>query len=201
MSLSKKDALFLTFIYLVSFANMYISDLPGILKGQLIDQLEMSSQKANYFYSLLYSCYNLPVIFVVFFVGLSVDLFGSGIVACLITLFFTFGTFFYTGQCLFGVGISLKTPILMAIGRFFAGIGGSCFSVLQYSWILQRLHFKSAVMPLAMLNVFGRLGSLANVWLTPRISQIYGMAGAVNAATGLCFVAMMLCFMAYNLDE
>jgi hypothetical protein len=65
-------------VFIANFGRFYCLDLPGILKTELIKDMEgyLSPTKANYIYAMMYSGYHIPVTFMIMFIGIAVDVFG-----------------------------------------------------------------------------------------------------------------------------
>ena len=90
------DYVFLLLVFIATFGKFYCLDLPGILKTELIKDMEsyLSPTKSNYIYAMMYSGYHTPVTLMIMFVGIALDVFGCKILSLPSITIFTIGNIF-----------------------------------------------------------------------------------------------------------
>ena len=115
---------------IVMIGNYYCYDIPASLHTQLKNYLPALSQEtranSNRFeilFSLLYSVYSVPNIFLPFLGGFFVDRFGVRI--CLLCFVFLI----LVGQGIFSYGLVYKSWGVMLFGRVIYGLGGESLGV------------------------------------------------------------------------
>eukprot|EP01038_Epipyxis_sp_PR26KG_P013849 gene13849-18574_t len=175
---------------LLLFCSYYCYDIPAALHSQMKDYFSSSVDFETNF-SLLYSVYSLPNIFLPFFAGDFINRFGIRL--CL-TGFFICVT---VGTIIFAVGLANESWGIMLLGRTIFGLGGESLGVgvaaLISSW------FKGKELALAYgLNIsIPRLGSITNNLLSPQIAatvniQFSVFVGAIVCGFGLLNLLLVL---------
>lgn len=106
----------------IGFGNYYAFDLPASLHQPLQSYLQLPDYE--YYFSLFYSLYSIPNMFLPFFSGYISSKIGSSNFLILLSSLIT------TGQFFFSIGTHTKNIYIMLFGRLVFGLGGETLYVL-----------------------------------------------------------------------
>ncbi|XP_025832730.1 major facilitator superfamily domain-containing protein 1 isoform X2 [Agrilus planipennis] len=152
----------LFFMCFLSFGSYFCYDNPGALEDNFLKDLNITTTK----YSLFYSLYSWPTVVLCFIGGYLIDsVFGIRLGANIyvtITLF---------GQILFASGALFNTFWLMAMGRFFFGMGAEPLAVAQNSYAVLWFKGKELNMVFGLVLSLARFGSAINFWVMQPIYE------------------------------
>jgi MFS family permease len=158
--------------------NYYSYDNPAALKTQIDDYMG-DPDDFETLYSLLYTVYSVPNVFLPFFGGYFVDRFGVRI--CLIA----FCIFLAVGQRIFAIGLSMKSWPVMYVGRVVFGFGGESLSVANSALLADWFEGKELAFAFGLNLSIARLGSVINNIVSP------SLANSVSLQFALWFSAML----------
>ena len=139
--------------------NNFSYDSPGPLETQLKKQFNIDSQK----FSLLYTVYSLPNMFLPILGGILLDSIGirSGLIL--------FCAILTVGQAVFMFGGFKEDYNMMIAGRVIFGMGGESMSVAQSSIISVWFKGKELAFALGLNLSVARLGSVVNGDVVPAV--------------------------------
>ena len=184
MSLSKKAqsswrwmVLFLT--CLVMIGNYYSYDNPAALKTQIKDYMGDPDDYET-LYSLLYTVYSIPNVFLPFFGGYFVDKWGVRI--CMLI----FCGLIAAGQVVFALGLSVKSWPVMYIGRVIFGMGGESLSVANSAILADWFEGKELAFAFGLNLSIARLGSVINNLVSPQLASGVSVLFALWFSAILC---------------
>ena len=163
---------------LVMIGNYYSYDNPAALKTQIEDYMGDPDDYET-LYSLLYTVYSIPNVFLPFFGGYFVDKWGVRI--CMLI----FCCFIASGQCIFALGLSLKSWPVMYVGRVVFGFGGESLSVANSAILADWFEGKELAFAFGLNLSIARLGSVINNLVSPPL------ATSVNVVFALWFSAIL----------
>ncbi|KAL3475517.1 major facilitator superfamily domain-containing protein [Aspergillus californicus] len=161
----------------MSWGVYFIYDMPATLSIPLSKHLSLSEYELAYLVSLLYTIYAIPNTILPFFSGAAVQRFGERTVLASIM------SSIILGQLLFALAVHTKFEIGLIIGRAFIGFGGEVVGVLGCEIITRWFQDRNLSLALAINLGAGRLGSVANTLLVPRLSIPYGVVAVTWIAT------------------
>jgi len=163
--------------------SYYCYDNPTALNTQIQDEYGLTSIQ----YNLLYSVYSIPNTILPLFGGALVDKIGADYS---LVLFLSLCTI---GQAIFAFGASIKSFIVMLIGRTVFGFGGESLTVAESAYLA--LYFTGKEVAFAMgLNLsLARSGSSLNDFVT---LAVYNGTGSIPFAlwVGVFLLCLCLCF-------
>jgi MFS family permease len=116
-------------------------------------------------FSLLYTVYSLPNMFLPFFGGFFVDRLGAPL--CMVV----FASLILAGQTLFAFGTSLQSWPVMLLGRVLFGLGGENLTVAQSALLAQWFKGKELAFAFGLNLSISRLGSVINNYVSPAIAK------------------------------
>lgn len=175
--------------------NYYCFDIPGALKSVIKQQfINDSPEHFEYFFSLLYSLYSIPNIFLPLIGGYLIIKLGNEIVYILCSLFILIGQF------LFCIGISNKSQILALIGRILFGFGGETINSTQSTIILYWFPQNQITFIFGISLSFARLFSVLNDVFSPRISSFYNIGTSVWIGFSICTLSSLITVLLVYLD-
>ncbi|KAL4870735.1 hypothetical protein BDV12DRAFT_195208 [Aspergillus spectabilis] len=184
----------------INWGTYFIYDIPATLSTPLSEHLSLSDNQFAYLISLLYTVYAAPNTVLPFFSSAAVQRFGEKrlLIAIISSIVF--------GQLLFALAVHTKFQLGMVIGRAFIGLGGEVIGVLGCEIITRWFQDKRLSLALALNLGAGRLGSVANTILIPRLIEPYGVVGVTWIATvltlGVCIVSVFsLCAVMGDADK
>ncbi|KAL4978111.1 major facilitator superfamily domain-containing protein [Aspergillus desertorum] len=163
----------------MNWGGFFIYDIPAALSTPLSKHLSLPDRQYAYLVSVLYTVYAIPNTVLPFLTGPAVQRFGERALLLTITLNITLG------QLLFALALHTKFELGMIVGRVLIGLGGEVVGVLGCEIITRWFQDKSLSLALAINLGAGRLGSVANTTIVPRLIELYGVASATWAATAL----------------
>ena len=186
----------LIFICFLSFGSYFCYDNPSALQKQIMGVMDLTTTQ----YTMLYSLYSWPNVFMCFCGGFLLDqVFGLN-----------WGTIFFStlvgcGQLIVCLGAWNKQFWLMCVGRFIFGCGGEVLAVAQNTHSVNWFKGKELNMVFGLGLSFSRLGSTLNMNIMgPLFSHLPGtdseklgsslFLGVILASASLCcaFVLMFL---------
>jgi len=186
---------FLFFVCFLTFGSYWCYDIPAALEDSLINHLQISKVQ----FGLFYSVYNFMNIGIVLFGGVFIDRIGLRIGAVL------FGFFIALGQVIVSIGISLNDPhtayAVMIVGRIIFSIGGESLSVAQSTFCSKWFKGKDLSLSFGITLSFARIGSYANLVITPKMATAEGLAFAVWFGTITCAVSVAMTILAAFSDK
>ncbi|KAL4819059.1 major facilitator superfamily domain-containing protein [Aspergillus spinulosporus] len=166
-------------VAVMNWGGFFIYDIPASLSTPLSKHLSLSDHQFAFLVSVLYTVYAIPNTFLPFLTGPAVQRFGERAVLLTIT------SSVILGQLLFAVAVHTRHELGMIVGRVLIGLGGEVVGVLGCDIITRWFQDKSLSLALAINLGAGRLGSVANTAITPRLIELYDVASATWIATAL----------------
>ncbi|KAL4983583.1 major facilitator superfamily domain-containing protein [Aspergillus falconensis] len=163
----------------MNWGGFFIYDFPASLSTSLSKHLSLSDHQFAYLVSVLYTVYAIPNTVLPFLTGPAVQRLGER--AVLLTIVSSI----ILGQLLFALAIHTRLELGMIVGRVLIGLGGEVVGVLGCEIITRWFQDKSLSLALAINLGAGRLGSVANTTIIPRLIELYGVASATWIATAL----------------
>jgi MFS family permease len=142
-------------------------------------------------FSLLYTVYSIPNIFLPFFGGYFIDKLGAR--KCL----FVFAASLTAGQTVFAFGVSIKSWPVMLLGRVIYGFGGESISVGNSAVLADWFEGKELAFAFGINLSMARIGSVINNLVSPALASSGGVPFAfwfgsiVCAASLFCVVLVM----------
>jgi MFS family permease len=164
---------------LMMIGNYYSYDNPAALKTQIEDYMGDPSDYET-LYSLLYTVYSIPNVFLPFFGGYFVDKWGVRI--CMLI----FCCFIATGQCIFSLGLSVKSWPVMYVGRIIFGFGGESLSVANSAILADWFEGKELAFAFGLNLSIARLGSVINNLVSPPLANSVSVVFALWFSAILC---------------
>lgn len=157
----KSNWRWLGLILICSFnmGNYFCFDFPQSLEIPIQETLNVDT----FWYTMLYSVYGFPNMFLPLLGGLLVDYFGVRKCVTLFTLTLVLGQFICT------IGAFYKSIWIILFGRFIFGLGGDNLSVANTTMNSMWFSDKELAFTLGLAHTFGRLGNSFNSILNPKI--------------------------------
>jgi MFS family permease len=125
-----------------------------------------SKMDFEYIFNLMYSVYSLPNIILPLIGGIMIFKYGYRI------MFLVFGFSILIGQLIFALGCSMKSIIIMLIGRTIFGFGGESINTTQFSIILQWFAPNEIAFAMGLCLSFAKIGNALNNVISPRIATV-----------------------------
>ncbi|KAL4809084.1 major facilitator superfamily domain-containing protein [Aspergillus unguis] len=163
----------------ISWGGYFIFDIPAALSISLSTHFSLPAHQFAYLVSLLYTVYSIPNIVLPFLSGPAVQRFGERAV-----LLGTISSILL-GQLLFALSIQAKLGFGLVAGRAFLGLGNEVIGVIGYEIITRWFQDRGLSLALAINLGAGRLGSVTNSVIVPRLVSSYGIILATWIATAL----------------
>ncbi|XP_033121743.1 major facilitator superfamily domain-containing protein 1-like [Anneissia japonica] len=191
--------LILILICFLSFGSYFCYDNPAALQSQIKSAMNVNSSQ----YMLLYSLYSWPNVILCFFGGFLLDrVFGIRFGTIV------FGIFVLIGQCIFAVGASINSYVVMEIGRFVFGLGGENLAVAQNTYAVSWFKNKELNMVFGLQLSFSRVGSTVNMNVMKPIYDATSealpdykrLAIALWVGAGFCILSMICGLMLWYYD-
>jgi MFS family permease len=186
--------LVLLFTCIMMIGNYYSYDIPAALNTQLDEYLGKQSDYQIYF-SLLYTLYSVPNIFLPFFGGYFVD--RLGVRLCLLV----FAVFITAGQVIFAFGVSIKSWPVMFLGRIVFGFGGESLGVGNSALLSQWFMGKELAFAFGLNLSIARLGSVFNNLLSPVLADSANVQFAVWFGAILCGTSVLSVICLSSIDK
>jgi len=187
--------IFLFFLCFLTFGSYWCYDIPSALENQLIPRLDINKTE----FGLFYSVYNFMNIGIVLFGGYFIDRIGLRVGSILFCFFIALG------QVIVSIGISLSNPhtayVVILIGRIVFSIGGESLSVAQSTFCSKWFKGKDLSLSFGITLSFARIGSFANLVITPRLAASAGIPFAVWFGTITCAVSFAMTVLAAGSDK
>jgi len=150
-------------------------------------------------FGLFYSVYNFMNIGIVLFGGVFIDRIGLRLGAILFCFFIALG------QVVVSIGASLKDPhtayAVMIVGRVIFSIGGESLSVAQSTFCSKWFKGKDLSLSFGITLSFARIGSYANLVITPKLASSAGVPFAMWFGTITCAVSVGMTVLAAFSDK
>lgn len=170
----------------MTFGSYWCYDIPDAIQTQLVQKYNLSPTH----YALLYSVYNFMNIVIVLFGGYFIDVIGlrsGSILFCfLITL----------GQAVFSLGSNFSDPhtayYVMLAGRVIFSLGGESLSVAQSTFTSKWFKGNELAFAFGITLSFARIGSFANLNITPLLAKRWGVSWAIWGGTVTCLISLAL---------
>jgi MFS family permease len=186
---------FLFFLCFLTFGSYWCYDIPSALENLLIPMLHITPSQ----FGLFYGVYNFMNIGIVLVGGLFIDRIGLRVGAVLFCFFIALG------QIIVSIGISLpdvKTAyVVMLIGRIVFSIGGESLSVAQSTFCSKWYKGKDLALSFGITLSFARIGSFANMVVTPKMADNISVRFAVWFGTMTCAISLAMTALAAISDK
>mmetsp|Transcript_26228 Transcript_26228/g.38868 ORF Transcript_26228/g.38868 Transcript_26228/m.38868 type:complete len:571 (+) Transcript_26228:73-1785(+) len=179
---------------ILMIGNYYCYDIPAALKTQMDDYMGNPGNFETLF-SLLYTVYSIPNIFLPFFGGYFVDKFGVRL--CLLL----FVSLIAAGQVIFAFGLSIKSWPIMFVGRVVFGFGGESIAVANSSILADWFAGKEVAFAFGLNLSVARLGSVFNNLLSPVLADSAGVPFALWFGTILCASSVFCAMVVIPIDK
>lgn len=163
----------------ILMGNYYCYDIPAAIKTQLEDYMGNPGDYETLF-SLLYTVYSIPNIFLPFFGGFFIDKLGAR--KCLIV----FAVALTIGQTIFAFGVSIKSWPIMFLGRVVYGFGGESIGVGNSAILADWFAGKELAFAFGINLSMARLGSVINNLLSPALASSGGVPFAFWFGSIIC---------------
>lgn len=134
---------------------------------QLFELIIFKINVIKYIFHILL-VYAIPNIFLPFFGGYFVDKFGVRVVL------FSTSLFIASGQCIFALGLSIKSWPVMYLGRVVFGFGGESMGVANSAVLASWFKGKELAFAFGLNLSVARLGSVMNNLLSPVLAESSG---------------------------
>lgn len=162
-----------------TFGDYYCFDSVGAVHDHLESQFYFLEDNFEYYYNLLYAIYSIVNIFVPFFGGTLIKIFGNK------NMFIIFGLIIVIGQFIVYFGCKNNSIYTMLIGRIIFGLGGENLNVSQMACVVEWFYKSENSFPMGLTLTISRIGSFANDVLSPRFAgdkkDKKGFLNATNA--------------------
>ncbi|KAL4879715.1 major facilitator superfamily domain-containing protein [Aspergillus karnatakaensis] len=176
----------------INWGTYFIYDIPAALSTPLSEHLSLSDHQFAYLISLLYTVYAAPNTVLPFFSSAAVQRFGERRLLIVIVSAIVFG------QLLFALAVHARFQLGLVIGRALLGLGGEVVGVLGVEIVTRWFQDRRLSLALALNLGAGRLGSVANTVIVPRLIDPYGVVAVTWIATvltlGVCIVGLVSLF-------
>lgn len=186
--------LILLFTCVMMIGNYYCYDIPAALHAQMDEYMGKPSNFETYF-SLLYTVYSVPNIFLPFFGGYFVD--RLGVRLCLLV----FASFITAGQVIFAFGLSIKSWPVMFLGRVIYGFGGESLGVGNSAILSQWFMGKELAFAFGLNLSVARLGSVINNFVSPALANSAGIQFALWFGAILCGASVFCVVCLSSIDK
>jgi MFS family permease len=174
--------------------NYYSYDNPAALKSQMQSYFGNPSDFET-LYSLLYTVYSVPNVFLPFFGGYFVDRLG----VCICLIIFT--TLITAGQCVFALGLTIKSWPVMYIGRVIFGFGGESLAVANSAILADWFEGKELAFAFGLNLSIARLGSVINNLVSPAIASGISISFALWFSAFLCGGSLLCAIIMSPIDH
>ena len=144
-----------------TFGDYYCFDNVGAVHDHLESQFYFLGNNFEYYYNLLYSIYSIINIFIPFFGGTLIKIFGNK------NMFIVFGLVIVLGQFIVYLGCKYNSIYTMLFGRIIFGFGGENLNVSQMSYVVEWFYKSENSFPMGLTLTISRVGSFANDVLSP----------------------------------
>ena len=144
-----------------TFGDYYCFDNVGAVHDHLESQFYFLGNNFEYYYNLLYSIYSIINIFIPFFGGTLIKIFGNK------NMFIVFGLVIVLGQFIVYLGCKYNSIYTMLFGRIIFGFGGENLNVSQMSCVVEWFYKSENSFPMGLTLTISRVGSFANDVLSP----------------------------------
>ena len=158
------------------------------------DQFISLNKSFEYYFNLLYSIYSFPNIFLPFFAGVLVTIFGNRI------MYLFFGICIMFGHFITCLGCQYRSMTMMLIGRIVFGIGGESINVCQSAMIVKWFYQSSIALPLGLGITISRLGSVLNDCISPLIAKNANAAPSFWFGFVMCVISLIAIIAIFIID-
>jgi len=176
---SKLRWLILLLTCIMMMGSYYAVDNPAALKTQIDDYMRNPADYET-LYSLLYTLYSVPNVFLPFFGGYFVD--KLGVRLCLTV----FSSLIATGQVIFALGLSIRSWPVMLVGRTVFGFGGESLGVANSAILASWFKGKELAFAFGLNLSIARVGSVINNIASPALAESFSVPFALWFSAILC---------------
>ena len=177
------------------FGAYYSFETPSVLHNAMFRHYNVPD-KAQFelYFSLIYSLYALPNMFIPLVGGMMADRFGNKTILLVFSAFILIGSAIETFACF------QRSMVMFLIGRFVFGCGAEtlnvCMSIVISKW------FKGQELALALaINLsLSKLATVVTDWTSPLMYRIIGIKGNAVFVTSLCLLCYLLTIWLTKLD-
>eukprot|EP01111_Echinosteliopsis_oligospora_P010103 TRINITY_DN3083_c0_g2_i1.p1 TRINITY_DN3083_c0_g2~~TRINITY_DN3083_c0_g2_i1.p1 ORF type:complete len:334 (+),score=38.16 TRINITY_DN3083_c0_g2_i1:146-1147(+) len=174
---------FLGMLCFMTFGSYWCYDIPGALQHRFETPPWNMTQGA---FNWLYNIYSFMNIVIVLFGGYFIDVIGLRIGSVI------FCVLIGIGQLIVSAGASMTNYWVMFAGRAVFSLGGESLSVAQSAYCSKWFGGKELALSFGITLSFARIGSFANLNLTPSLANWQGVPFAVWFGTITCAVSIIL---------
>ncbi|ADM12461.1 uncharacterized protein Eint_101360 [Encephalitozoon intestinalis ATCC 50506] len=176
---------------LILFSFYFVYDIPSALSHHM----DFGSESGiEYKITLLYSVYSLPNIIVPVFFGWITHVRKSTMAKLLCA-------FVFLGHLIFTIGVWNHSFKIMLIGRFFFGIGGESFAVIQNKLISYEFKGKELGFAMGIFSCIARMGTVANFLVTPFLADYIGKMFPCVVGIFLTLLGLWVCLRINNSER
>ena len=188
--------LVLTCACILCAGNYYSYDLPAAIYSKLDDVMNQQDSEKDFttHFNLLYTCYSVPNIILPFFGGHFVDRWGSK--SCVL-----FAVLLLLGQLIFTVGVDERNWYIMLLGRTVYGLGGENLTVSSSALLANWFVGSELGMSFGIQLAMGRLGSVLNNFVSPRVASEHGVTTACWVGVGCNAISLLMSFCLHNINH
>ena len=88
-----RDHLFLGVMFFAFFGKNFLIDQPALVQKSLVEAVShwVGRSESEYYYSLMYVFYHMPVIFTLIFTGMACDIYGPPIISLIFAILVSLG--------------------------------------------------------------------------------------------------------------
>ena len=174
--------------------NYYCFDSPGALKSLLKVQFQSSSQNFEYFFSMLYSLYSIPNIFLPLIGGVLILKLGNRF------MYILCASFIVIGQLVFVLGVVEKNQNLALLGRLIFGLGGETINTTQSVLIFDWFPPNQITLAFGVSLSFARFSSVLNDYFSPKIATANDIGTALWIGFTLCVFSLIVTMFLVHYD-
>jgi hypothetical protein len=170
--------------------NHYVRDAVGALERQLEEELITPHD-----YSLLNAFYFFPNIITPMLAGIFVEKIGGVVLGYIYSLWISL-----FGHLIFSLGIQYANKSLMLCGKALSGSMYEILDALMPILYLGALYKDDFQLVVGFMQIFIRLGSVVNFFVTPRLYAMYGLNIALWVASIVGMSGLVLFVMARYIE-
>lgn len=178
-----------------TLGGYYSFDFPSALHNPLRRHFNMSPDKFEFHFSLLYSLYSMPNIIIPGFGGILSDVLGNDrvMLGC--------ATLVLLGNVLLFIACLRTDLVTLEIGRFVFGLGAETLQVCANTVIAKWFHGAELALALGINLSACKLGGVLTDWASPFIAKNYGVVAAAGVVTSLCLICFVLAIVLVYYDS
>jgi len=170
----------------VGFGAYYSFETPSVLHNAMFRHYDIPDKVTfELYFSLIYSLYALPNMFIPLVGGMMADRFGNK------TILLIFSAFILIGSAIETIACFQRSMVTFLVGRFIFGCGAEtlnvCVSILISKWFKgQELAFA-----LAIIISLSKLATVVTDWTSPIMYRAIGIRGNAVFVTSVCLVCVI----------